>query len=430
MHITLSSAYPLPMKTILFSIFLALITFTGQSQTTKKVLFLGNSYTAVNNLPSMVNDMAESTGEQLIYDSYLPGGYRFLNHASDQTTLDKIASDNWDYVVLQAQSQETALGESQMEQEVYPHAESLSNVIRDNNACSEPMFYMTWGREEGDPVNCQFLPWMCSYEDMDDVIKETYIYMAETNEAELTPAGAVWRYLRENHPDIQLFSEDGSHPSLAGSYAAASAFYTMIYKKDPTEITWNSSLEESEANLIKTATKAIVFDDIFEWDFTEEPVADFSTEINDTEVTFTNNSSSFDSVLWDFGDSNTSTESDPIHIYEEIGTYTVTLTISACEESYTKTTDIEITTLNISDFKVKTFKAYPNPTSGDLHLEHQDGLKNISIVITDLSGKIILTTSAKILDKITLDLSNLSPGIFMLNASDGDRSYVKKIIKK
>src|SRR5699024_8908383 len=126
-------------KTLLSSIFLVLMIFTAQCQNTKKVLFLGNSYTAVNNLPSMVSDMAESTGEQLIYDDYTPGGYRFMNLASDQTTLDKIASNSWDYVVLQAQSQETALGESQMEQEVYPYAESLSDAIRANNACSEPM---------------------------------------------------------------------------------------------------------------------------------------------------------------------------------------------------------------------------------------------------------------------------------------------------
>ncbi|HLS29648.1 MAG TPA: T9SS type A sorting domain-containing protein [Flavobacteriaceae bacterium] len=418
------------MKQLLLLIVLALTTISVHSQAPKKVLFLGNSYTAVNNLPAMVNDIAESTGEQLIYDDYTPGGYRFMNHATDQTTLDKIASDNWDYVVLQGQSQETAFGESQLEQEVYPYAESLSDAIRDNNSCSEPMFYMTWGRENGDEVNCAFAPWMCTYEDMDDVIRATYIFMAESNDAALSPAGAVWRYLRENHPEIQLYSSDGSHPSLAGSYAVACAFYTMIYKKDPTEINWNSSLEEAEANLIKTATKTIVFDEINEWDFTEEPIADFFTTINDNEVNFTNTSSDFESVLWDFGDSNTSTEVDPVHIYEEIDTYTVTLTISVCEETYIQTKTIDITTLNTVDFTVETFTAYPNPTSGNLHLTRAEGFKEINIVISNLSGKSVLSTSANNMHELTLDLSNLSPGIYMLNIGDGNRSYVEKIIKR
>lgn len=418
------------MKQLLLLIALALTTISVHSQTPKKVLFLGNSYTAVNNLPGMVNDIAENTGEQLIYDDYTPGGYRFMNHAEDQTTLDKIASENWDYVVLQAQSQETSLSDNQMEQEVYPYATSLSDAIRDNNSCSEPMFYMTWGRENGEPNNCPYLPWVCTYEGMDDVIKDTFIYMAESNEAELTPVGAVWRYLRENHPEIQLYSADESHPSLAGSYAAACAFYTMIYKKDPTDITWNSSLEEDEANLIKTATKTIVFDEITEWDFTVEPTADFSSTINDNEVAFTNTSSDFESVLWDFGDSNTSTEVDPVHIYEEIDTYTVTLTIFACEEAYTQTKTIDITTLNTADFTVETFTTYPNPTSGNLHLTREEGFKDIDIVISDLSGKAVLSTSANETDELTLNLSNLNPGIYMLNIVDGNRSYVKKIIKK
>lgn len=95
----------------------------------------------------MISTMAVSTGDELIYDSNTPGGYRFMDHASSSTTLDKINANNWDYVVLQAQSQETSLSQAQMQTEVYPYAESLSNAIRANYACSQPMFYMTWGRE-------------------------------------------------------------------------------------------------------------------------------------------------------------------------------------------------------------------------------------------------------------------------------------------
>jgi hypothetical protein len=40
----------------------------------KKVLFLGNSYTAVNNLPQMVADVASSAGDNLWFDSNTPGG--------------------------------------------------------------------------------------------------------------------------------------------------------------------------------------------------------------------------------------------------------------------------------------------------------------------------------------------------------------------
>src|SRR5690554_1148237 len=88
---------------LLTYIFVFLSFFSISSQTTKKVLFIGNSYTAANNLPSMVNNMAQSTTDVLIFESNTPGGFRFINHASNTTTLNKINSNDWDYVVLQAQ---------------------------------------------------------------------------------------------------------------------------------------------------------------------------------------------------------------------------------------------------------------------------------------------------------------------------------------
>ena len=43
-----------------------------------KVLFIGNSYTYVNDLPSLVEALAEAAGGQKIEtDQYLPGGYTF-----------------------------------------------------------------------------------------------------------------------------------------------------------------------------------------------------------------------------------------------------------------------------------------------------------------------------------------------------------------
>ncbi len=62
-----------------------------------------------------------------------------------------------------------------------------------------------------------------------------------------------------------------------------------------------------------------------------DPVASFQYEISPTnflEVTFTNFSQNATSYLWDFGDGETSTEEDPVHVYAEAGDYTVKLTAS------------------------------------------------------------------------------------------------------
>jgi len=59
------------------------------------------------------------------------------------------------------------------------------------------------------------------------------------------------------------------------------------------------------------------------------PVAGFSTDIENSTVTFTNTSSSSDSYFWEFGDGNTSTEESPVHTYSSDGSYTVKLTATS-----------------------------------------------------------------------------------------------------
>ena len=418
-----------------FFTFLVLLfsVFSINGQTSKKVLFIGNSYTSVNNLPSLVKNMALSTGDALIYDSNTPGGARFLNHASNATTLAKINANSWDYVVLQAQSQETSLSQTQMENEVYPYAATLSNAIRANNECSQPLFYMTWGRENGDASNCPYSPWVCTYEGMDDAIRTAYLYMTAENNAEITPVAAVWRYLRANHPSINLYATDGSHPSLEGSYAAACAFYAVIYKKDPTLITWNSTITESVANTIKIAAKSIVYDALAEWDFTINPaVADFTEVIQVAEVSFTNTSENFDALLWDFGDGTSSTEINPTHTYAESGSYTVSLTVIKCGKSDSITKIVQIdTTLSTTTFQAtREMKVYPNPTSSQFYITLPKHYEKLNLVIFDVLGNEIIKKEHNNSSHVAIDISTLASGAYFIKIEADQTIFTTKILKK
>lgn len=413
----------LNMKKILMFITLISTLQIVHSQDTKKVLFLGNSYTAANNLPNLISQMATNTGDVLIYDSNTPGGHRFMNHVSNNTTTNKINSDDWDFVILQAQSQETSFSQAQMEIELYPFASQLVNTIRTNYNCSQPLFYMTWGRENGDNNNCAFIPWVCTYEGMDDAIRSAYIFMAEENTSEVAPVGAIWRYLRANHPEIDLYTNDGSHPSLAGSYAAACAFYTMIFKKDPTLITWNSSLNETHANTIKLATKTIVYNIINDWDYT----ANFNYTIDDNYVTFTNDYPA-DSVSWNFGDGLNSVEDNPTHIYESIGDFEVILTITSCGRTHVVTKTVSITSLSINDYSFEKIVVYPNPALNELHIKGVNK-SNLKAKLYNVLGQEI--KSFIVIDNTTLSISDIENGTYFLKIfKNNNTSIIKRIIKQ
>ena len=246
------------MKHLKSILIFSLLVFTKSmfSQQTRKVLFLGNSYTYVNNLPQIVSELATSTGDVLIYDSNLIGGYTLLDHSTNTISQNKILSNDWDYIVLQEQSQTPAFS--------VPLAflngfGVINSFINQNKPCAQITSFMTWGHQNGDTQNCPNNPSVCTYDSMQNLITARYIEFSDIFESEVTPVGVVWKYIRENYPSINLYQSDGSHPSLAGSYLAACCFYTSIFRKDPTLIANNYGLDANTAAIIRAATKSLVF---------------------------------------------------------------------------------------------------------------------------------------------------------------------------
>jgi PGF-pre-PGF domain-containing protein/PGF-CTERM protein len=77
------------------------------------------------------------------------------------------------------------------------------------------------------------------------------------------------------------------------------------------------------------------------------PVANFSTNVTEGDapltVAFTDESTGAATWSWDFGDGNTSTDRNPVHTYEDPGTYTVTLTVTNAAGSSSATKTVTVT---------------------------------------------------------------------------------------
>ena len=246
----------------------AILLFTAyltSGQGSMEVLFLGNSYTNSNNLPQLLRDLALSKGDTLIYGSNTPGGYTLEGHSSNSSSQALIAQGNWDYVILQDQSQRPSLPDSLVEIHSIPYAIQLAQQIRSANPISIPMFFMTWGRKNGDAANCAWWPAVCTYAGMQSVLRKNYLRMADTTNAQVGAVGAVWREVRAKDPGIELYTADGSHPSLAGSYLAACSFYTSIYQKNPSGGFIPAGLDPAQASLIQDYAFQIVMDSLLVW---------------------------------------------------------------------------------------------------------------------------------------------------------------------
>lgn len=303
-----------------------LMIYLSSSAQVTRVLFLGNSYTAFNNLPQMVRDIALANGDSIIFDSYTPGGYTFQQHSADANAIAKINSQPWDFVVLQEQSQRPSFPPAQVASQVYPYAAILDSLIRNNNPCSETVFYMTWGRKNGDASNCAFYPPLCTYDGMQARLRESYMEMTQDNDATVSPVGAAWKLVRSWNPSFDLYNPDESHPSVHGTYLAACVFYSTLFNKSTVGNPFTSSLSANDAAMLQSASHAVVIDSIMNWyEFGDIAISSFSYTSAGTNVQFQNHSVNAGTYEWSFGDGNSSVLNNPAHIYSQPGTYQVQL---------------------------------------------------------------------------------------------------------
>ena len=413
--------------TILFSIlFLQL-----NAQKQKQVLFLGNSYTASNNLPNLIANIAESKGDSLIYDSNTPGGYTLNGHSSNTTSLQKINYREWDYVVLQEQSQLPSLSPESVALEVYPYAEILNTQIKNNNSCTRTLFFMTWGRKNGDTQYCNHYPPVCTYEGMQQRLRESYLEMGEMLNAEVAPVGTAWQYTRINNPKIELYRTDESHPNIYGSYLAACIFYSAIFHKSPVGSFKPDDISEEEALALQQNVAFVVLpaDSLALWHIdTISTKAAFSYEAQGyNSFLFYNNSYNATDFYWDFGDNQSSTEIEPLHQYSEAGNYQVKLTAyNNCLIDSTEQTLATITTKELK--QTQMFSVAPNPASDYIKITSAANTIIKQIEIHNSSGKQVFLRKIFNEENIKINTLSLKQGVYILQIETEKFFVHKKII--
>lgn len=399
-------------------------TVSVSAQNNKNVLFIGNSYTYQNDLPNLVKNIAASTNDTVNHQSFTPGGATFQQHSVNANVINTIMQGNWDYVVLQEQSQLPSFPTSQFEFQSLPYAKVLADSVKNNNSCGNVLFYMTWGRKNGDAQNCGWAPYLCTYEGMDDSLASRYTKMAITNNGMLSPVGKVWRALRQSNPQIELYTGDESHPSYAGSMAAAYTFYTAIFKKDPTLTTFEGSLPAAQAAIIKQTVKEVVFDHLDDWMIrSNDKSTQFTTRnLSPNIIEFTNLTQNATDFHWDFGDGNTSTLENPTHTYAAAGNYKVSLKTNACGNGSTFANNLTVTSVHINELTQKEWNIFPNPTSDLVQINSNAEVSLVQLI--DILGKVVYQGHSSV-----FSIAHLPNGIYTLKFKVNQEFVFHKIIK-
>jgi len=417
---------------LLLGLLLSLFSPVSAQGVTRKVLFIGNSYTEVNNLPLMVKLVAADMGDIVDYQSHTPGGCTFQQHCSNQS-MALIRQGGWDAVVLQEQSQLPSFPQGQVEQQCFPYAARLVDSVYACNPCAEPVFYMTWGRENGDTRNAAVFPVLGSYWGMDSMLYVRYMQMAADNDASVSPVGRVWRALRVSNPDWQLYAADGSHPSLLGSYAAACCFYAVLFRRSPQPAEYTAGLDFDVAHRVCHVVDSVVTSSLHLW-LRTPPVAAFSVEPleNGFEVQLHNESLFADQFLWQFGDGLSSSLTDPLHQYADTGAYPIWLTASrhcmsdSVMHLFHVTCSQDTGTASLAVNGGLSLRLFPNPTRSMLTVT-ANGLFRAEVYT--LKGERCFH-SDWVFRRTDLNLYHLPQGVYLLRIVDrqgrsASRSFIK-----
>ena len=225
--------------------------------TCTRVLFIGNSYTSVNDLPDTYADLAWAGGHRVQTEALDEGGWTLAQHLAASETAPTIDSERWDDVVLQEQSQLPSLAVDRTGM-MYPAATKLVAMIRQRGA--QPIFYLTFAHQDG--WSEEGLP---DYPSMQAAIDAGYMRIADQLSVPVAPVGAAWETVvgEASHPD--MWQSDGTHPTVSGTYLAACVFYATIFRQSPVGLGYDDGLPSGEAHTLQTVAAATVLDDPAYW---------------------------------------------------------------------------------------------------------------------------------------------------------------------
>lgn len=411
------------MKSLL--LFLIGTFFTGISQAKIiQVLYIGNSYIYTNNLPDMIQQMGYAGGDTISYTAHTPGGATAMAHWNNTTVHTLISQGGWDYVVIQCQSQEPSFPPAQVATDTYPYVHQLDSLVQATNTCGETVFFMTWGYVNGDPSNCNSYPILCTYDGQQQRLRESYLLFAQDFNANVAPVGAAWKRVRDQQPGLNLYSTDGSHPGIAGSYLAACVFYTTFFIKSSVGNSYvPSGITNGDANILQTIASQTVLDSLDNWQGSGNlPYADFDKSINGLNVSFTNQAKRYTQLDWDFGDGTTSNAINLVHNYTNSGNYAVCLRASNTCKSHEMCQNISLNPNSVEDHKLHSYYVVKGHTVCLLSPE-----KDIPFSLYDLQGQKLCSFKLNA-TRSKYELPIRATGIYLLRAEYDEQSTVHKLI--
>ena len=201
------------------------------------ILFIGNSFTYVNDLPGTLAALARDAGDSVRVAQVTAPNLALIDHVNGASdAMARIRKGGWEYVVLQQGP--TSTGPGVYEDTLVLATRALDALIRAQGGVTA--LYEVWPSRD----RLQYF----------DNTLHAYQTAAQAVNGVLLPAGEAWRRAWLADAKLELYADDGLHPSPLGTYAAALVIYEGLVHRDvrslpATAIVAGQRIDVSEATV-------------------------------------------------------------------------------------------------------------------------------------------------------------------------------------
>ena len=180
----------------------------------RRVMFIGNSYLYTQDIPGLVQALADSAGgDKLAVMSVTGPDMALIDHWNAGWVQAEIAREPFEWVVLQQGPSSVQVNRDTLRMAAQLFANQMSAV-----GDATPALFSAWPSEP-------------RRQDFPRAI-ESYRLAAEDVDGIFLPVASAWLRAWERDPTLQLYA-DGLHPSPAGAYLASLVIYAKLLNKTP-----------------------------------------------------------------------------------------------------------------------------------------------------------------------------------------------------
>ncbi len=398
---------------------------------TTRVLFIGNSFTYVSDVPGLAKGFATAAGFPMKYLMHAPGGISVGDtaqgteaHMNNPTVFSLIRSDNWDYVSLQDNQGRFVRGYG-----VFPDPAAykvieghikIKDSIKINHPCAHVLWFAGWAFKNGYPGIAT------TGKELIDNIYGNYNYLQDTAGEIISPIGMAWKTAIDSLPAVDLWGPDEAHQSLAGSYLTAAVIFTTIFRVHTEYIDFDGGLDSVTARTLRRIAWRTVIDSM--------APTELATIVPDLVVTPTllTASPGFTTYKWYRNGVSIGSGAGNTFSISADGCYQVVCADAAACESRSLEQCTDAVTLLHTVTPANGLRVYPSPATKDINIEIPVGQASTGahLIICNAAGQVLHETELSEMNGIVnISLPDVSPGVYFVSVHTQYGIYRARFIK-